>query len=74
MEHSIFFSADPNPRMYVAMKIIKCQKCGTEYEMPDGVLEAWATNCPPHSAVKPIMESCPVCQEIEKKMKELLNR
>jgi hypothetical protein len=41
------------------MKIVKCKKCGTEYEMPDIGQDV-------------IMEDCPVCQELEKTMKKLI--
>ena len=40
--------------------IVKCQKCGMEYEMP-----AITTD-------EVIMEDCPVCKDLEKSMKELL--
>ena len=39
--------------------IVKCKKCGAEYEMPD-------------IGVKPIMEDCPVCKDLDKTMKKLL--
>ena len=40
-------------------KIVKCQKCGTEYEMPP-------------IAENVVMEDCPVCQDLDRKMKEIL--
>lgn len=39
--------------------IVKCKRCGTEYEMPD-------------IAENVVMEDCPVCKEIEESMKKLL--
>ena len=39
--------------------IVKCQRCGTEYVMPD-------------IGVKPIMKDCPVCKQIDKTAKALL--
>ena len=37
---------------------VKCRKCGTEYEMPPIAKEV-------------IMEDCPVCKDLDKKLKEL---
>ena len=39
--------------------IVKCQRYGTEYVMPD-------------IGVKPIMKDCPVCKQIDKTAKALL--
>jgi len=38
---------------------VKCQRCGTEYEMPD------------IPNVNPIMEDCPICKDLEKTMREM---
>ena len=40
------------------MKIVKCKRCGTKYEMPD-------------MGVDVIMEDCPVCRELYATMKKL---
>jgi phage FluMu protein Com len=40
------------------MKTVKCQKCGTEYDMPNIGQEV-------------IMEECPVCKELDATMKKL---
>jgi len=42
-------------------RIVKCKKCGTEYQMPDIY---------PDKEIN--MEDCPVCKDISKKLKELL--
>ena len=39
--------------------IVKCEYCGTEYEMPD-------------IGVKPIMKDCPVCKKLDAQMRETL--
>ena len=39
--------------------IVKCEYCGTKYEMPN-------------IGIKPIMKECPVCKELDVKMRELL--
>jgi hypothetical protein len=39
------------------MKIVKCKRCGTEYEMPD-------------IGVDVVMEDCPVCKELDAMMKK----
>jgi len=38
--------------------LVKCRKCGTEYEMPD-------------VGVKVTMDDCPTCKEIEASLKKL---
>ena len=42
----------------VKKKIVKCKRCGTEYEMPD-------------IGVEVTMEDCSVCKDLDKKMKEM---
>jgi len=41
--------------------IVKCKRCGTPYEMPDIVADG----------TKVIMKECPVCRDLDKKMKEM---
>ena len=51
--------ANPNRDTSYSTIIVKCEYCGTEYEMPN-------------IGVKPIMKDCPVCRELDEKMSELL--
>ena len=39
--------------------IVKCERCGTEYEMPD-------------IGIKPIMKDCPICKQVDKMAKDVL--
>jgi hypothetical protein len=42
------------------MKIVKCKRCGTEWEMPDIIGIDIA-----------VMEDCPVCRELDATMKRI---
>ena len=43
------------------MRIVKCLRCGSEYEMPDILPKDQ----------KVIMEDCPNCRHIDKMMKDM---
>jgi rubrerythrin len=43
-----------------SLKIVKCKRCGTEYEMPNIAEEV-------------IMEDCPVCKKLDEYLKGLLH-
>jgi rubrerythrin len=39
-------------------QIVKCKKCGTEYEMPNLDVEV-------------VMEDCPICKELDANLKKM---
>jgi hypothetical protein len=39
--------------------IVKCIRCGTEYEMPD-------------IDVQPVMQNCPICRDIDRQLQNIL--